>query len=304
MQVKDDKCPGGSYGIMRFVATEWQDYLHQTLKNALLPQHLRDIIAFECSDDVLTTHLMFLVAVLKHCDEFALIFRHFPWRFRLLCDQVPDVVARTLQEMKEEWNLLMGIEKNTMLHNKYPLKDMPFLRWFIYREIMTVAEELGWSASTTLVDLVKAWFPDPCSTLGCEDSFRQLRLAESRHQANKEVCPEKLQAVTIKSINSRYAAFETSELRPCDYHGIRPGMYMKRSVWDCSRANANDTGIQNFNQMIKSHTVSPHHLSRKSLTMWEAYKTTNGDAQHWWTAQLMRSGQARRVLAYALKELF
>jgi hypothetical protein len=157
---------------------------------------------------------------------------------------------------------------------------------------MTVAEEEGWVVTSKLVELARAWFADPCSTLGCEDCFRNLRLAEARHQTNKETSPEKIQACAIKALNERYSEFELAEVKPCDYHGIRPGMFMKRSVFDCSRASACDTGISNFNQIMKVTTVSPHHLSRKSLTMWEAYKVNDGKTEHWWTAQLLRSGQA------------
>lgn len=74
-----------------------------------------------------------------------------------------------------------------------------------------------------------------------------------------------------------------------------PGQYMKRAVFDCSRASANDTGVANFNQIMRTTTVSPHHLSRKSLSMWEAYKMTNGNVQHWWTAQLVRSHQVIHI---------
>ena len=291
-QAKDDKTPGGSYAVMRYVATQWVELMLRIMQNALSPHHLQDIDSMECAEDVLTTHLRFLISVLKQLDEFAQIFRHFPWRFRLLFDQVPAVVESTLKQMREEWEFLMVIEQNTVLHGKYPLNQMPFLRWYVYREVMTLAEERGWVASQDLVDLAKAWFSDPCSTLGCEDSFRALRMAEARHQNNKEVCPEKLQALTIKSINERYKEFELAELKSSDYHGVRPGTYMKRSVFDCSRASANDTGIANFNQIMKTTTVSPHHLSRKSLSMWEAYKMTNGNSQNWWTAQLVRSHQA------------
>lgn len=262
------------------------------MQSALSAEHLQDICYFESSEDILTVHLKFLISVVKQFDEFAQIFRHFPWRFRLLTDDVPSVVEETVKEMELEWQFLLKLEENTKLHGKYPVNQMPFLRWFIYRECMTVAEEEGWVVTSKLVELARAWFADPCSTLGCEDCFRNLRLAEARHQTNKETSPEKIQACAIKALNERYSEFELAEVKPCDYHGIRPGMFMKRSVFDCSRASACDTGISNFNQIMKVTTVSPHHLSRKSLTMWEAYKVNDGKTEHWWTAQLLRSGQA------------
>ena len=280
---------------MRYVATQWDDLLLRTMQSALSPAHLRDIVAFEGPEDVLTTHLKFLISVVKQFQEYSVIFQHFPWRFRLLCDKVPAVVEDTLQKMKKEWEFLMEIEKSTALHTKFPLNQMPFLRWYVYRECMTYAEETTWKMSEGLLALASAWFSDPCSTLGCEDAFRSLRLAEKRHQNNKDVCPEKLQALTIKSINERYSEFQVAELTSSDYHGIRPGQYLKRAVFDCSRSSANDTGVAGFNQAMKSTTVSPHHLSRKSLRMWETYKMCNGQTQHWWTAQLVRAHQAGQL---------
>ena len=132
---------------MRYVATQWVELMLRIMQNALSPHHLQDIDSMECAEDVLTTHLRFLISVLKQLDEFAQIFRHFPWRFRLLFDQVPAVVESTLKQMREEWEFLMVIEQNTVLHGKYPLNQMPFLRWYVYREVMTLAEERGWVAS-------------------------------------------------------------------------------------------------------------------------------------------------------------
>ena len=291
-QAKDDKSPG-AYNLVRFVALHWDDMMLSTMKSALSPDHLADLGALDDPDfDILTTHFKFMVSCVKQFSEFALLSKSFPWRFQLLCDPSSEVVAATLQAMKEEWAFLLEVEKNPRLHQKYPLNLMSQLRWFIYREVMTFAEEAGWKATDALVDLAKAWFSDPQSTLGCEECFRQVRAAESRHATSKEASPEKIQAVCIKSINARYADFELTNVESSDYHGIRPGMFMKRSVFDCSKASATDTGLSNFNQIMKASTISPHHLSRKSLNMWQAYKATGGNTQHWWTAQLMRSGQA------------
>ena len=152
------------------------------MQSALSAEHLQDICYFESSEDILTVHLKFLISVVKQFDEFAQIFRHFPWRFRLLTDDVPSVVEETVKEMELEWQFLLKLEENTKLHGKCPVNQMPFLRWFIYRECMTVAEEEGWVVTSKLVELARAWFADPCSTLGCEDCFRNLCYQSSQRE--------------------------------------------------------------------------------------------------------------------------
>lgn len=271
---------------------KWQDLMLGTLKNALHQEHIEDIVASEASEDVLTVHFRFLVSVLKHYQEFQQTLNHFPWKFQLLLDDDPAVVNSCLLKMQEEWTFLLTIEQEGDVHEKWPMNKLVFLRWMCYREVMTLAEESQFRMNPNLRALVAAWFPSPSSTLGCEEAFQKLRAAEGRHQNNKETCVEKLQALCIKTINQRYSKFEIEETTTSDYHGIRPGMFIKRSVFDCSRASATDTGISTFNSMVKTSTTAPNFLTRKSINIWEAVKATGGQVGNLWTAQLVRFSQA------------
>ena len=271
---------------------KWQDLMLGTMQHALHPDNIADIIGFETTEDVLTIHFRFLINVLKRYHEFQQTLNHFPWRFLLLLDDDPSVVNDTLLQMQKEWTFLLKIEEEGDVHEKWPMKTLVFLRWTCFREIMTYCEETNFKMTPQLRQLVKSWFPCPSSSLGSEDAFQKLRAAESRHQNNKETCVEKIQALRIKSINARYSKFETESTKTSGYHDIRPGMFMKRSVFDSSRASASDTGVASFNQMVKVSTVAPNFLTRKALNIWEAVQCAGGCIGNLWTAQLVRAAQA------------
>ena len=59
-----------------------------------------------------------------------------------------------------------------------------------------------------------------------------------------EVSVEQLMASAAKALNERYKEFAVPN--KLDFHGISPSQFLKRSVFDASRASATDTGLQKF----------------------------------------------------------
>ena len=106
-----------------------------------------------------------------------------------------------------------------------------------------------------------------------------MRKAEREVTKNGSTSPIQLQSVAIKALDGRYESFETVKLGPRDYAGIQPGMFVKRCIFDSTRATASDTGLPNFNSMCKADTMSPHMISRKCLNLWHTLMKTQGAFQ-------------------------
>ncbi|CAK9104502.1 Uncharacterized protein SCF082_LOCUS48761 [Durusdinium trenchii] len=296
LRVQDDRSPGNTLKNMLFVSLKWDQLMLHTMQSSLNLQNVQDICSLIANEDqphVLLVHFQFLINIVKSFGEFKMQYDHFPWKFAMLLE--PSKQDDILASMKREWAFVLKLEESGNVHGTWPMKNLVFLRWYAYREVMSFAEERQWKMSPSLKNLVKAWFSDPSSTLGCENAFRQLRVAEARHQSGKEVAVEKLQALVIKSINEQYDKFETCKTTNGDYAQIRSNMYIKRAVFDASRATASDTGVASFNTLVKQSTVSPNHLSRKSLSLWEALQLTNGVVTNLWSAQLARPLQVLSI---------
>ena len=105
-----------------------------------------------------------------------------------------------------------------------------------------------------LRDLVKAWQPQPSSSLGAEDSFRNLRSSEKK-QAGL-VSPPQLQAVSMKALNSRYAdRYETVGIDTAQIHSIPVSQTIKSSIFDPRRATRQDTGLPGSEQQRRPPTA-------------------------------------------------
>lgn len=295
-QVKSDVVPGAQPRIMMLMCTQWTEICRCTLESALNTQHLVDIIKnVEDPSEILAIHIRFLVATTRRFLEFGLLYQAFPWRFFLLLSQDKELTESTLASMRVEWDFLLKVETSGQCYRKWPLNSIPHLLWFAYREVMTAAEESKWAMTEELQQRVQAYFPEPCSTLGADAIFRNQRFGETKNMKN-EVSVEQLMASAAKALNERYKEFAVPN--KLDFHGISPSQFLKRSVFDASRASATDTGLQNFNQMVRAPTISPHHLTRKSLNLWFALKSHFHKRDSFWTAQLVRSGQV--LLFYRL----
>lgn len=268
----------------------WQELCRKTFESGLRIDNLLDIVKnVEDENEVLQVHLRFLVATMRHFVEFGLLYEAFPWRFFLLLTDDLQLTASTLQAMRSEWEFLLSLEESGDCHRKYPCSAIPHLQWFAYREILTAAEESSWVMTEELKERVQAYFPEPCSTLGADGIFRNQRLSETKN-LKQEISVEQLMACSAKTLNQRYKDFSVPD--KLDFNGISPSKFLKKSVFDASRASATDSGLQSFNAMARLSTVSPHHLTRKSLNLWSAVKASAGKCDNFWSAQLVRSGQA------------
>ena len=277
--MRDDKVRGAHFAVMIFVATQWQTLCLNTFASAFAKEHLEDITAgaesVEEANEWLLELFNFAIATVKRFSEFQLLYLAYPWRFCLLLD--PAFRQSTLDDMAKEWTFLLKMEeRHAQDLKKYPFCLMPHLRWHCYREIMTFCAERSWKFSKDVFDLVAAWFPEVVSTLGADAVFRCMRDAERDTCKNGETSPIQLQSVAIKALDGRYDSFETPKLNQHDYAGIAPGTFVKRSVFDSSRASASDTNVPNFNAMCKAETMSPHMITRKCLNLWRTLMQTEG----------------------------
>ncbi|CAJ1454454.1 unnamed protein product [Effrenium voratum] len=291
-EVAADTQPASHASLLRFVALQWTDLCLKTLRSALQGDHLSDIAHdvrgdLELEHDLLSVHFRFTVATVRRFLEFSLIYQHYPWRCFLLLDEDPAVVEATLKGMQNEWEFVLAQEARLPNFGRWPWSEMPHLRRYAYRELMTFMEERRWSMTEEARALIHAWWPDPASTLGCEDVFRSLRAAEKK-AVNKQANPAQLQAVSIKAVNTRYSQYRTVECRPSDVHSIPATGCLRRTVFDPSRASASDTGLDGFAQLVRAKTPSPHHFVRKGLNLLQALKVAEGDTGSFWTAHLLR----------------
>ena len=261
------------------MATQWTALCIQTLQSALAKKHIEDIICDaddeEVASDRLQEHFKFAVCTLQRFTEFQLIYLSFPWRFFLLLD--PAWRERVLKEMKAEWSFVLEMES---LHSgdlkKYPWSQLPHTRWYVYREVMTYAAERSFQWHEDIAALVAAWYPDPVSTLGADEVFRQMRSSERVVGKTGQASPIQLQSVAIKALEGKYQCFDTPQLSQRDYAGIEPGAFVKRGIFDSSRATASETGVAHFNSMCRADTMSPHMISRKALNLLHSLMKTGG----------------------------
>ncbi|CAE7297892.1 unnamed protein product, partial [Symbiodinium sp. CCMP2456] len=262
----------------------------RTLSSAFRAENLRDLLQGvdeDSQDEILTKHFEFAIRTLKQFCEFSILFSAFPWRFCLL--QEEQYCSQVLQEMQREWELLLRLESHPNASTTWPLNQVHQVRWHVYREVMTFAEERSWVMCPQILALARAWDSDPCSTLSVENSFRSLRRGE-KNQDGPASAPQ-LQAISIRSVNERFQKFEVIEPSPSDIHTVPVSQTMKAGVWDSRRCTGQETGLGNFSGMVKATVPSPHFLTRRSLNLWAEMKRTDGDLQRAWTAELVRPGQ-------------
>jgi len=297
-QVRLDQEQEGYLKVLHFIAAKWTTLCLRTFQSAFSPSSIADILAGGFNEDeehnVLLVRFQYATCTVKRFLEFALLFESYPWGFHKLLVKDENTVTSTLATMKEEWRFLMKLEAETpKLHQKWPVKQINQLRWYAYREVMTFCEERDFSAEPKVLEeireLVRAWVPNPMSTLGCDKVFKELRSGETRHSTNKSTSVEQLQAVAVKAVNNRYADFEIVEPHASDVHSVTPNSFLKKAIFDSSRATGSETGLPRFNAWSKLSTPAPHFLTRRGLNLWLALKKADGSIQNFWAAQMVRS---------------
>ncbi|CAE7439645.1 unnamed protein product [Symbiodinium sp. CCMP2592] len=296
-EVQVEKTPEGAARMKRYIALEWPNLVLSIMQSALDRHHLEDIVWNVDPEDVpslLNVHFKHTVATLRRLAEFGLLYGSFPWRFFLVCDSDDHVAARTLKEMKDEWTFLLRQEEAAPnAHGSFPLSQVIWLRWRVYREVMTFAEERDFRLCEEVRQLIKAYQASPSSTLGCEDAFRSLRKAE-RKKGGGEAAPSQLQAQAVKACSERFGGdggFQVAEVAPSQIHSIPVKQTVKASVYTAARSTGPETGLSFFSGMVREATVSPYFLTRKCINLWNMFKRKEGDLSDAWLAELSRPGQ-------------
>ena len=85
-----------------------------------------------------------------------LLYGNFPWRFFLLLDASEHVAQLTAKQMDSEWKISHEAGGGDQRCVQVLLNEMPFLRWQVYREIMTFCEERDFVITPKTQSLVKA----------------------------------------------------------------------------------------------------------------------------------------------------
>ncbi|CAE7021684.1 unnamed protein product [Symbiodinium natans] len=154
-QVRDDKSVDGSLRLRSFVVKHWPDLIRDTFKSALCSESLEDLIRnVEDTERLLAVHWRHTVATVQYFWDFSTLYTHFPWKFFMVLDPASEIAERCLKEMESEWRFLVALEEkspNASYH--FPLKDLPHLKWHIYREIMTFCQERKWRFTGDVKDL-------------------------------------------------------------------------------------------------------------------------------------------------------
>ena len=147
------------------MALQWPSLILTTMRSGL--DNIKEIIGTLDRSEVpgvLAVHFRHLVATVQRFWEFSILYQHFPWKWELVLDSSPDVRARTLKEAESEWKFLVGMEQRFEdASAAFPLKDVPHVRWHVYREIMTLCEENKFCATNEVISLISSWQADPCS---------------------------------------------------------------------------------------------------------------------------------------------
>ncbi|CAE7259849.1 unnamed protein product [Symbiodinium sp. CCMP2592] len=292
LRVREDKSVEGSLRLRSYVVKHWPDLIRDTLKSALSPESIQDLICnVDDTEQLLAVHWRHTIATVQRFWDYSTLYQFFPWRFFMLLDCNPDVANRCLKEMESEWVFLCRMEEKCRdASDQYPLKAVPHVRWHVYREVMTYCQERRWRLTDDLKDLVRAWLADPSSTLGCENCFRSLRLGE-RGQSGGEIAPVQLQTASIQAVAERYENFETISPSPSLVHSVPMKQVIKTSIFTAKRDTAADTGLENFNAIAREAATSPYHFNRKALNVWSTCKRLDGDMSRTWVTELARPAQ-------------
>ena len=83
------------------------------------------------------------------------------------------------------------------------VKELPLLKWQVFREAFEIAAENDWVLTDRLKGLANAIWEHLISTLPCENGFNDLRNFVSLHNKNDVADPLLLQCTTLKSMTKR-----------------------------------------------------------------------------------------------------
>ena len=142
------------------------------------------------------------------------------------------VKNHVIGKLKIEWTTILQLELNS--HASQLLKKfVPYTRWQVYRETMSVLESNKWTLNQEVLDLLLAWWPPVQSSSNVEDVFASLQ--DSLQRASKSDCGSlaNLSCCAIRAVEKRTKnnpALEHLSLLAEDFEGqevrgLRPGVF-------------------------------------------------------------------------------
>ena len=131
-----------------------------------------------------------------------------PFSFCRLLDNRKAVRLATLAELRDIWKLTLTMERSSQPALRKMLGRMPFTRWVVYREVMTLLEVGGWTLESPSGQLARmyvvAMFSGNQHTLALENGFNDLRDNEGRGARHKARSEQVLQGLSLSSMATRY----------------------------------------------------------------------------------------------------
>ena len=109
---------------------------------------------------------------------------------------------QVLSRMKAEWELVLRMESRSHSANLMK-KHVPYTRWQVYRETMSVLEKNKWTVSQEVLDLLSAWWPPVQASANVKDVFASLQ--DTLKRATKSDCGSlaNLSCCAIRAVEDR-----------------------------------------------------------------------------------------------------
>ena len=297
----------------RVVMTEFQRYMGESIQNAFaattletmgcLPEYVgTNEVPDVCTEefDVLQTHGKFLWKFLKHVDRFQQWHFMVPYCLNAFLDLTTstDKIAanKILQQMKEEWTFVLAEEAK----NSKSLHGVHHVKWQVYRELMTCAEEEDWQLTPRFVALVRSYLPGRQNTIGLEHTFGTLRDAETRHSKHKQASVAQVCATTIRTTNKLFKEINAIvEPTPGMIEAV-PGTYsqaiLKKDCLHPCRTPVAECGIKHATEMLKNaeNRTNAFNLIGKGLSQLRAHQLAfeqlSSKTDYLWVSSIIPEG--------------
>ena len=162
-----------------------------------------------------------------------------PWKCAcLLACSEPETISRIMQELKDEWEMVLSMEQDkeqrVLLHQH--------CRWILHqsvRELFTSCEQNRFSLNGSLKAMIASWHPCLQSSANIESLFNDCQSAVQRSGRADTGSISGLMCVAIRSLMHRMGQDPESgrpvELEPADFEGCEiPAL--KSKLWTPSSA--------------------------------------------------------------------
>ena len=160
---------------------------------------------------VLLCHFRLALSAAHSILNYGIVPQTCPWRSVLLLE--PSLAAETLEAMRLQWQAVKTLERSGRpgvceLRDLVPLKD-----FVVYRELMEIHDANQWASCWQGLAYAHALVESITNTLGLENSFNDMRDAESRVTKNNSLSEVQRQGLQIRSIARRYPDVPQAFLR-------------------------------------------------------------------------------------------